>query len=497
MEIFRHDSGITVYLPCLIILYICSFVTVFHILLNMKDETERAKLWLLFVLSFPGLGVLLYLCCGLNRRDTLGHRVKHIGGQMETAQDPALQNLLAKRNMDISKFHAKDAAAEPYRIMLDRQFPTQPPLTGNSAELLCDGNGAYPAMLQAINQAKNSIHMQSFIIANDKIGHILFNAMEKRAKEGVQVRVIYDSFGSFGAMTGHFFRRYSNKTPNMEIRAFSRTVFLAPWLNQLRNHRKLLIVDGKTAFLGGLNISADNFRFKKKKAAIHDLHCRLTGPAVSELQNIFLRDWCIARRCSVAEAFRPEHFPTPEATGNNTVRVIASGHGYDFQGSERCFYTATATAKKSLWICTPYFVPDSDFVTALRLAARRGVDVRILLPKHNNHWFMRMASQNLYEPLCQDGIRILERKGIFSHAKVMLVDGIWCMFGSSNCDVRSFRLNYELDLAITGGDFIEQLHLQLIQEMNQAEEIHLADIAAQSAMHRLAQSFCALFTPIL
>ena len=179
------------------------------------------------------------------------------------------------------------------------------------------------------------------------------------------------------------------------------------------------------------------------------------------------------------------------------MRVIASGHGYDFQGSERCFYTATATAKKSLWICTPYFVPDSDFVTALRLAARRGVDVRILLPKHNNHWFMRMASQNLYEPLCQDGIRILERKGIFSHAKVMLVDGIWCMFGSSNCDVRSFRLNYELDLAITGGDFIEQLHLQLIQEMNQAEEIHLADIAAQSAMHRLAQSFCALFTPIL
>ena len=491
-----HDRPV-ILIFSLAILYLFSFAALLHILLNMRDETERAKLWLLFVLAFPGLGVLLYLCCGLNRRDTLGHRVKRIGGEVETTQDPALQNLLAKRNLNISRFHAKDMPSEPYLAMLDRQFPAQPPLTGNKAELLCDGNGAYPAMLQAINQAKTSIHMQSFIIADDKIGHILFNAMEKRAKEGVQVRVIYDSFGSFGAMTSLFFRKYSRKTQNMQIRAFSRAVFLAPWLNQLRNHRKLLIVDGKIAFLGGLNISADNFRFKRKNAAIHDLHCRLTGPAVGELQHVFLRDWCIASRCTAVEAFRPEHFPPPEECGNNILRVIASGHGYDFQGSERCFYTAAATAKKSLWICTPYFVPDSDFVTALRLAARRGVEVRILLPANNNHWFMQMASRNLYEPLCQDGIRILERKGIFSHAKVMLVDGEWCMFGSSNCDVRSFRLNYELDLAVTGGDFIEQIHLQLLQEMNQAEEIHLADITTQSTLNRLAQSFCALFTPIL
>jgi cardiolipin synthase len=189
MEVLHDRPVILIF--SLAILYLFSFAALLHILLNMRDETERAKLWLLFVLAFPGLGVLLYLCCGLNRRDTLGHRVKRIGGEVETTQDPALQNLLAKRNLNISRFHAKDMPSEPYLAMLDRQFPAQPPLTGNRAELLCDGNGAYPAMLQAINQAKTSIHMQSFIIADDKIGHILFNAMEKRAKEAMRENYEY------------------------------------------------------------------------------------------------------------------------------------------------------------------------------------------------------------------------------------------------------------------------------------------------------------------
>ncbi len=472
-----------------------SVLTALHILLNTRDESERTVLWLLVIFGFPVFGVILYLFCGLNRRNTMGRRVDMI---LDAIRKKNGNGMLNFRKRALTPFIAgrTETANMEYRNMMDRIFPDYPPLNGNDVQLLCDGTAAYPEMLKSIREAKHSIHLESYIFADDTVSRQLFEELRKKAQEGVQVKVIYDSLGSLPALISHFFRRYSHRSGNLKICAFSRTTLLTPWRNQLRNHRKLLITDGTTAFLGGLNISAGNVS-GKESIRIHDLHCRIQGTAVSELQFVFLQDWNVASGDAPGSIFREEYFPVPRFRGNTGLRVIPSGHGYVFQGTEQTFFAAVSTARKSVWICTPYFVPERAFSKALRTAALRGVDVRIIMPEKNNHFFMQLASENLYPTLCADGVRIFARKGAFSHTKAMLCDGTHAYFGSSNCDVRSFRLNYELDVSVTSGSFLQELHEQFLQELENSSEITLEDTRLVHPVRRLAQSICALFTPVL
>lgn len=474
-----------------------------HILLSMRDDTERAALWLVVIAFLPVAGLFLYLFCGVSRRNTLGRRVAERLDALRNAKDRDLVRLLGTIADSLAPFvflnRAEGVPSASFRVMTDRLFPSEPPLSGNGIKLYVDGDEAYPAMLKAIRSARSTVNMQSFIFSNDRIGQAIMAELKEKARQGVQVKVIYDTFGSFGAVLSRFFLKYQRKTPNLRMHAFSHMTLFTPWRFQLRNHRKLLIVDGETAFIGGLNISADNFSWRReaRRPEIHDLHCRVRGPAVLRLQQTFLSDWCVAAREDESEVFSDKYFPRPEKHGTNVVRTIASGHGYCFEGSENVFLTAAATAKRLLWICTPYFVPDLPLLRSLTLTAARGVDVRVIVPKKNNHRFMGLASKNMYETLLAHGVRIFERTGNFSHAKAMLCDNEWCLFGSSNCDVRSFRLNYELDLLISDGPFVRDLFTQLCEEFEQADEVSLQDAAKTSFPQRLAQAFCALFRPIL
>ncbi len=490
------------YIAIIAVVYLLDAVAAVHILLNKRDEPERAALWLLIVLSFPILGILLYLVAGLNRRDSLGFKIETAGAQFDAIRSgmPLLKTAtskLSRTDLFISKEFEEGLKTISYRVTLDRMLPETCPLSGNRIELLCDGSMTYPMMLDAIKRAKSSIHMQSFIIANDRIGRMIFDALEERAGQGVRVKVIYDRFGSFPAFFGHFFKRYG-RSPNLKIVPYSPSNLLIPWRVQLRNHRKLLIVDGETAFLGGINISSENLvDFHSRDKSIHDLHCMLRGPAVGELQLSFLRDWCYSARRDPSEIITEEYFPASKVCGDNVVRVVSSGHGHIFEGTEKVFFTAVSTAKKFIWIMSPYFVPDKPFVKALRMASMRGVEIRVIVPAKNNHLYVKLAINSLYEPLISDGIRIFERQGPFSHAKAMLVDGEWAFVGSSNCDVRSFRLNYELDIVVTSGSFLHNLHSQLGQELAQSHEVVLEEVLSRKMPQRLAENFCALFTPVL
>jgi len=442
-----------------------SCVTAIHILINKHEESVSAVTWLLVVFAFPGLGVVFYLLFGINKIYTRGlkiklaneiilkdlHKSNELSVEISTTHKALAKHLDEQHNFE---FIGNKQDYPDYCKMLDRLLPDTIPLKGNKVDLLLDGTQAYPMMLEAIRNAQSSIHLQSYIIMNDSVGKEIFDALRKRAEQGVKVKVLYDRFGSLAAFTSFFFSQFIKDTPNMEIQPFS---MLLPWSIQLRNHRKLIVIDGRKAFIGGINISSDNdSKAARKDKYIHDLHCYVEGPVVGELQFTFLRDWFFVTAASTSDLLKEEYFPHIDSCGESIARIVASGPGLDYLATEKVYMTATSTAKKYIWLITPYFVPDKAFLKALCNSVARGVEVRLIIPAKNNHWYIQQATNSLYQVLLESGVRIYEKSGPFSHAKAMLVDGEWAKMGSSNCDVRSFRLNFELDFIVERGGGIHK-----------------------------------------
>jgi cardiolipin synthase len=489
----------------LVFLYACylaiQLAAAAHILFTKHEEPASALLWLLLIVLLPVFGLLFYFIFGINRIKTMSVNVHAIQQEVDQAKEKYL-GASVKNYLDCLEsftISSQDTGTELNQT-LNKLLPGRTPLGGNHIELLRDGTMAYPKMLEDIRKARHSIRLQSFIIMNDPIGQEVFDALEQKAKEGVDVKVLYDSFGSCKAYFSHFFHRYVHKKiKNLRIRAFSPINIFTPWRIQLRNHRKLLVIDGEIAFIGGINISQDNARFKEvpRRKYIHDLHCRITGPAVSTMQFTFLKDWIYATRKNFLEVAGEYDFPEPKECGNSVIRVVDSGPGQNFGGSQNVFFTAAALAKKSLCIITPYFVPSQSFIKALEITAARGVDVRIIVPDNNNHFFVALASQSLYRTLLSCGVKVYAKQGLFSHVKAMLVDEEWAFMGSSNCDVRSFKLNFELDFCLEKGEFVEVLKKQFAIEQKHSVEITLDSVENKSLSRQLIENICALLTPVL
>ena len=474
---------------------IADIITVIHILKNKHEEPTSAILWIFIIANFHIAGIFVYLLLGINRLKTTGLKISKANKSMRAARKNKSSSFLSYLNW-VSPFNSK--SDKEYMQILDRLLPDTYPTGGNKIELLEDGTHAYPQMIAAIEKAKKHIHLQSFIIVNDELGNKIFEALERKAKnENVKVKVLFDRLGSSKAYSSHFFKKWTNNNPNFETRVFSKFNLFIPYRIQLRNHRKILLCDGEVAFVGGINISAENDANLKSKY-IHDLHCKVTGPCIGEFQFSFLKDWSFATKTDpeilLSEA---DYLTKPQKDGEAMVRIIPSGPGQSYEATKKLFMTIAATARKSLWIITPYFVPDKSFLDALRIAAARNVDVRILIPENNNHWYVRYASRSLYNSLLHGNIRIFEKKGRFSHVKATLIDGQWAMMGSSNCDLRSFKLNYEIDFITEGEDFVNKLHLQFLSEFEESQEITLQDREKRTKAEEILENFCSLFIPIL
>lgn len=481
------------------LLSIGHIIIIVHILLTKNDEPVSAVAWMMTIMLLPIFGVLIYLLFGINRLHKMGQRVRLSADLFDSDVAKAdIKHIIKELKPFISVTEHTSLAPE-FRRTLDNIFPNTTVTTGNAVKLLKDGSMAYPAMYAAIDGAQHSIHLQSYIIMNDKVGRKMFALLAKKAESGVQVKVIYDGIGSIKSMLSNFFIRYTKRHPNLRVRAFSKINLLVPWRIQLRNHRKLLVVDGKVAFIGGINISEGNLPEQgiPKRRDIHDLHCRINGPVVLELQKIFLRDWSFTTQTNLKSFISHEDFQPPIKCGDNQIRVVESGPGQNYKATEKMFLTAAATAKKSIIIMTPYFVPNHTFVSALAMAVARGVDIKIIVPLNNDRIMVRAASRSIYQQLISHGINIYERHGMFSHIKAMLVDDQWSSMGSSNCDVRSFKLNYELDFCVEAGDFTETLRRQLNAELAKSKRITMKDEIDKNLLVRLFENICSLFTPIL
>ena len=452
-----------------------------HALLNKRDS-RAATLWIGIVWLMPVLGAILYLVFGVNR---IRRRALTLGVH-DTILRPVPENLGEPQHDGAE--HLKMLARVVGRVV-------ERPLTpGNKIQPLVNGDQAFPAMLAAVESAKQSISLVSYIFDNDPSGRQFAAALERAVQRGVAVRVLVDAAGT----------RYSWPPITWPLRhakipyaRFLPSSLLQPWrvaTINLRNHRKVLVVDGALAFTGGMNIRHGNVLANKPKSPVQDLHFRVEGPVVTRLQEAFANDWAF----TTDEILDSElWFPELDETGKVVARVITDGPDADYDKLRWTLLAALAEAQTSIQILTPYFIPDNALLTALNLAALRGVRVDIILPAISNLPFVHWASRSLWWQVLERGCHIWLTPPPFDHSKLMIVDGHWVFLGSANWDARSLRLNFEMNVECYGREFAGEMERIIQKKIHGAHEVTLAEVDARSVFGKLRDAIARLFSPYL
>ena len=464
--------------------------------LQRRRNASSTILWIFVAWSFPIVGALVYISFGIDRVGDQGY-LKFLADEhlLETRRGTQATAPRAYWHK-LTGIPADNDYQREYNRTLDALLPDHPALAGNRITPLVGGDEAYPQMLAAIRNAKHHIHLQSFIIANDAISHEFINALADRAATGVQVRLLYDRFGSTRAVFGGLFNKI-RKQPNVQIAGWTQANPLKRQFQiNLRNHRKSLIIDGARAFFGGVNIHDENTS-AHKNGPIRDYHFDVRGPLVQELQYSFLRDWYFITSESPDSLLTEPYFPHTEPAGDVTARFINSGPSTRQEVAVESFFNSIILAKKQILAVTPYFVPPPDILRALRSAALRGVDVRLIVPQKNNHLYAGFASHALYEDLLNAGVRIFERHPPFMHAKALVIDGAFALVGTANIDERSLNLNYETCVAIYSEKFADAMKEIIHEDIDSSDEIVLNEWLQRPADLRLLENLATLMSPVL
>ena len=366
-----------------------------------------------------------------------------------------------------------------------------PITTGNRAELLIDGEATFASMLEAIDNAQSYILLQSYIFRSDGIGTEFKNKLLSKAAAGLAVYVLYDEIGSLGLDES-----FCDELADGGVKIFSFTTNQRDgrkYQLNFRNHRKILVVDGKVGFAGGLNIGDDYLGKDPELSPFRDTHMKVTGPAAIMLQVPFVEDWFW-----VSGKIPEELNWTPEAAegGDTSVLCLPTGPADERETCSLFFLTAINSAKKRLWISTPYFVPDIQIISALKLAALRGVDVRIIIPGLNDSKMVEYSSLSYVDDIAHTGIRVFRYDKGFTHQKVMLVDDDYSSVGSANLDNRSFRLNFEVIMGIDGAEFAGKMEKMFEEDFSNSTELDSNTFAKKSFLFRLLARVSRLLAPI-
>jgi cardiolipin synthase len=447
-----------------------------HVLLY-KREINTSAAWIGLAWLAPILGSALYLLLGINR-----------------VRRRAL-SLRGRRPTDVPEGAAFTSGRDDHLAHLERagyHITHRPTERGNSVRVLRNGDEAYPLMVAAIEAAQHSVVLSSYIFRADTAGRQFIDALVGAARRGVEVRVLIDGIGAgyFVSPTHAELRR-----ARVPVARFmhSSLPWRMPFLN-LRSHKKILGIDGRIAFAGGLNIGGENVVRAHPAHPVIDTHFRFEGPVVAQLIDVFADDWSFTTGEQLAgERWFPELEPVDG--GNSVARAVTSGPDQDLEKIEFMILEAVACARSSVRVMTPYFLPDDRIITGLALAAYRGVTVDVVLPAHSNHPTLDWAARAQIGPLLAAGCRVWTHPAPFDHSKLMTVDGIWCLVGSSNWDVRSFRLNFELDIEVFDPALARRVD-ELISAQ-QGSRILPAQLGARSFPVRIRDGAARLMLPYL
>ncbi|AOY75232.1 cardiolipin synthase [Clostridium formicaceticum] len=458
------------------------------IILDNRNPS-RTVAWLLSLIFLPVVGMFLYLYIGQN------HRKK--------------RTFIKKRKQDYKVVHSllhHQIAFTGYGEFLKKNFTdtrgkvaplllnnSEAPITvNNEANVLVNGYETFREMLKAIRTAKHHIHMEYFIIKDSDIGRKFQRALIKKAKEGLEVRVIYDAVGCW-----HLKESFLGplRDAGVKLKPFLPVTlpFLGSRLNY-RNHRKILVVDGKVGFVGGVNIGDEYLGKNKKMGFWRDTHLKIKGEAVYLLQVIFLRDWFFVSKEELEDAV---YFPTQGSCGQQMIQVTSSGPDSYWESIHQAYFSAIATANKKVFITTPYLIPDESILMALKTAAIRGVDVRILLPGRPDHRTVFWASKSHFLELLEAGVKIYQYEKGFVHSKVFIVDDNFSSVGTANLDIRSLQLNFEVNAFIYDEELNKKLKKSFYQDLQESRQVMLQQYKKRPVHHRFKESIARLFSPIL
>ena len=445
-------------------------LTTLHIVLY-KRETRSAIGWMGLSWLTPILGSVLYLMFGINRierkAESLREDLDEYDAPMSTApiRREDLEDELQQRGSHLGGLA---------RLVGD--VVDEPLVPGNAIEPLVNGDEAYPAMLEAIEHAETSVTLATYIFDNDEWGERFVDALGDAAARGVEVRVLIDAAGLRYSCPS-VLRKLQHS--NVETARFLPSFFPPHLLSiNMRNHRKVMVVDGHVGFTGGMNIRAGHvIEDGASGHAAQDLHFRLEGPVVAQLQEIFVDDW----RFSTGEKLRGETwFPDLSSAGDIMARGIPAGPDEHLDKLSWTLHGALACAQESVRLLTPYFLPDDSLTAALNTAALRGVDVDVILPGESNLPFVHWAMFGQIRPLLERGCRVWMTPPPFDHSKLMVVDEAWTLLGSANWDPRSLRLNFEFNVECYDSHLAERMDALALEKRSRAERLTLEDLDSRS-----------------
>lgn len=474
-------------LIALTVLYTLMVIAIVYTVLHERRDPTKAVSWIAVVVALPVVGLVAFLFFGQN------YRKQKIFSRKELKDLSVFEEISERQINTLSRINSSNITSNKDIITLllnnSKSLLTQ----NNLLSILNNGDSTFSAMISDLKNAQSSIHMEYYIFVNDTLGGEIADILMERAKAGVEVRLIYDDVGSWH-LKGSFINKL--RKAGVHVQCFMPVVF--PWLTSkvnYRNHRKIVVIDGAIGYTGGLNI-ADRYLHGTVDGIWRDTHLRIEGFAVHMLQVTFLTDWYFATK-ELLKSYAKYLPSTVENQGNTALQIVVSGPDSDYEAIMQAYFAAITKATSHIYISTPYFLPNQTILTAIKVAALSGVDVKILLPAKSDSKIVHWASRSYFTELLQAGIKIyLYTKG-FNHSKLMTVDSGFSSVGTANMDVRSFEDNFEISAMIYDIEKTREIEVQFLKDITVSHRLTLMRWQKRKHQDNFKESVARLFSPLL
>lgn len=460
------------------------FVISFYIMLENRSSTNTI-LWISFVFFVPIVGYFFYIYSGqLTRQGLLFHDKRKKADAVFEEEEP-----LAKRRNELALNDAQISVSKVVQAMADT-----PVRTNNEVEVLTNGKEAFPEIREKLRNATSFIHMVYYLFNSDETGKEIRDILIEKAQEGVTVRLLFDSAGSL-KLKKKDIQMMRDAGVHVHVFLPLSSALLTQTFN-FRNHRKIIVIDNEVGFVGGMNIGDEYHGISKEFPNWRDTHLMVRGMAIKELHLTFLMDWWYITKENIIHEYSQKPVAQPDE-GSKCMQVVPSGPHNHHQIMRDVYTALINSAKDSVMIATPYFVPSREIHSALRIAAQRGVEVKLLIPNISDSWLAYYAGHSYFEELLEDGIEIFLYEKDFMHHKIMIIDDHTASVGTANMDVRSFYLNFEVNVLLYDGKPVKKLIRNYQDDLKESRKIDYDQFHKRSTKEKAKESLARLFSPVL